>query len=148
MYETIIKEKIRHSPNGTECTFVKISDKIGAKVYKEYSSDEVRKIYKEQEYAATKGLGPDVHGLFSVKVNGKVLFGYLTEIVKVFPCKNSHGELVETRNPTKQENNELDQLICELDQAAINRGVIEDLHFCNIGWKNGKMICVDFGYLE
>lgn len=146
--QKIIKEKIDSSLRGTECFFIKVSDKIGAKIFFHYSEDEVKRIYKEHEYAAQHNLAPDIYDFISVEHLGKILYGYLTEIVKVFPGKQTSEGIMDGRKATKQEEDELDKLICELDSININPGVTEDLHFCNIGWKNRKMICIDFGYLK
>jgi len=95
------------------------------------------KIYQNAKLAAQEGLGPEVYGRDSN--------GYFTEIVKTFNCHMDHPDC---------------SMICEecvLGYTADEReylafslqelfGIeIEDLHSGNIGRKDGKLICIDFG---
>ena len=158
--ENKIKEKSKGSPSGTECVFIKINDKWAIKLYN--TRQERDSCYYWQKLAAENILGPDVGGKFDLedcnirysrfdcinKENNIPEYGYITEIVEVIADQSDYDDWDDWRNDvyrvedTEKYQDEIENL-CEK---------LEDIGFCtrdlfggNVGYKNGKMICIDFG---
>jgi hypothetical protein len=137
--ESSVNEKIQGSPSGICCVFVPITDKIGAKTYK--NEEDRDGCYDRQNQAAAVDLGPETYGKFEMVAEseyssfsrshkiGDKLYGYLTEIVET----NSSYCRVEA-----------EKLVREL-RDKINFDFY-DIGYNNVGRKNGKLVCIDFGY--
>lgn len=157
---TLVKERFSQSPNGTECVFVKINDKWAIKLYDSKSNRD--SCYKWQKKAAKYGLGPDVGGIIDLPDEGFrasekyhedyedyiPLYGYITEIVDVVADQDDYDNDADWRNALFRAKSdeycyEFDRLCEELDEIGFS---CEDLFSGNVGYKNGKMICIDFGY--
>lgn len=140
----MIAERFSKSPSGCECTFVKLDNSFAAKVYT--NKEECEKAYKQQLLAASHDLGPNAFCLMSIDCQGHELHFYLTEIVEVIGIiDKGPGYLVSERWLTSSEKLELKELQVKLSQIGIAKTTILDLYELNIGWKNGKMVAIDFG---
>lgn len=130
--------KVQDSNSGCECFFIKYED-VGIKLY--YDEEFARRIAGRQQKASEHNLGPnvlsgvieyhiseDLLDLIPFGMRQPVLYGYETEIVEV-------------RKDTKKEDIKkfrqrfVEMLGCEL----------YDCGCYNVGWKNGELVCVDFG---
>lgn len=144
-----VESKFQNSKPGLYCHFVPLNEKIGIKLYPEKKWRDIA--YKNQKNAAKLGLGPNVYTTKSLFVDGKYYFGYLTEIVELYDKKFyrngeenheylSSNEFVDVKDkyPGKYKNLENHLKKLGMDDIA------EDLHNGNLGWKNGKLICIDF----
>ncbi len=157
-----VQEKIYQSPRGAYSIFVKLSDKVGLKLFMdEKDRDDA---YDRQFHAAASELGPEVYG----KVDGvpvryeindfedfyysrhwdgtdeddfegfELLYewGYLTELVEV--CSYSDDDYSY-------------KLFCDgfrqlkKDIADVIGFDFWDIKADNCGVKNGKLVCIDFG---
>lgn len=162
--EKKIKEKRKSSPGGTECIFIKINDKWAIKLYR--TRQERDSCYYWQKLAAENDLGPDVGGKFDLEDCGNIRYtrfdspntedyipeyGYITEIVEVIADQQDYDNWEDWRNKvrviedTEEYQDEYDVLCEKLEKIGFS---IIDLFGGNIGYKNGKMICIDFGYQE
>lgn len=161
--EKKIKEKSKGSPGGIECVFIKINDKWAIKLY---SSRELRdSCYYWQKLAAENDLGPDVGEKFDLKdcdirytqfdyPNDEDYipeYGYITEIVEViadqsdYDCWEDWREDIRRVEDTKEYQDEFEFLCSKLEKIDFQTS---DLFGGNIGYKNGKMICIDFGFQD
>jgi hypothetical protein len=155
----LIKSKVSSaidgSPNGRHCHFVKITDKIGAKLYR--TKDARDFCYDNQVKAAKHDLGPEVYGKFEFVteeelINGpkrlkanSVVYGYLSEVVEVAVCNRLKGEEWLQRDNWFNANYgyaAVDELISELDDIGFE---FADDNLFNMGIKDGRLICIDFG---
>jgi len=144
-------------PRGGRCCFIPIDDKWAVKVYKEaYQRD---KAFSNQRKAAVYGLGPEVGPYFNVIVVGTHYYCYVTEIVEtVYPgCyyhdwndyvhsqqgKDSWSDFDDTASQLNDDLcDEANDLYSELyEKIGFEFG---DSFSGNWGWKNGKLICIDF----
>lgn len=117
--------------SGAECVFVRLSDKLGLKLYSTRRQRDYA--YRTQKLAAKYGIGPDVkclaksEGLVHPHSGTLCKWGYITE-------------LVEIRQLSYQE---FDQLVALMEEIGLST---IDLATCaNVGIKNGKPVCIDFG---
>ena len=95
------------------------------------------KIYQAAKLAAQEGLGPEVYG----RDNN----GYFTEIVETFNCHMDHPDcsMICEECVHGYTADEREYLAFNLQELF---GIeIKDLHSGNIGRKDGKLICIDFG---
>jgi len=115
-------EILDESPKGRHCAFVDLGNGWGIKAYKsEYQRDYA---YGWQKVAATHELGPEVGDKF----DAGNFYCYITEVVEV--ARGSAGS-----ERSALANN------LELKTGIYN----SDLLDFNCGWKNGKLVCIDFG---
>lgn len=136
-----ILRQIEGSPNGIASVYVRLDKKWGLKLfYDEHSRDYA---YNLQNEAANLELGPKVGEKIDMSVDCERPFGYITEHVKVLPhylpTDDSYDRIWANKNFLAQRK--------KLKNALENRfGIIfSDLHMYNMGWKNGKCVCIDFG---
>jgi len=138
--EQIVKQ-IEGSPRGVSSVYVRLDGGWGLKLF--YDEDDRNFAYNLQSQAAKYGLGPEVGEKIDLSVDCVRPYGYVTEHVRVLPHKlptdNSYSMI--NRNYNFQENR-LKLLVSLNDIFGADFG---DLHPFNIGWKNGKYICIDFG---
>jgi hypothetical protein len=139
LIQSKVPEKIHGSPSGVCCIFVPITDEIGAKTYQNKKDRDG--CYNRQKVAAKYGLGPDVYGKFTLVANesveyyegvlevGENIYGYLTEIVKIDPDSYDY-DIAESLQ---------EELLTKISFNFYDVGPN------NVGYKNGKMVCVDFG---
>jgi hypothetical protein len=146
MLSVIAKENIRAefstATRGTEARVFYVDGKIA----KLYSCPRNRLMSSEaQERAAKYGLGPDVYGNFDITINNKEYYGYLSEIVEVLEPELAYdGQIMGCFGEINDE--ELSKLVRKLRKIGISECVTSDLHESNVGWKNGRMVCIDFGH--
>lgn len=133
--ENIISSSPRK--NGAFNLFFKLNDKIGIKLSNNKAQRDDN--YYRQENAAKFGLGPDVYGMIdNVNYEGKTYWGYFTEIVDILEDYNNiFFKLM--RHTFKEDKADL---IADL-QSKIGF-IFTDSHYGNIGFKNGKFVCIDF----
>lgn len=139
LIKSTVNKAISYSPSGVACIFVPITNQIGAKTYKTKAKRD--DCYGRQKKAAKIGLGPEVYGKFTIKAQEKIIhedyeyrpgdkiYGYLTEIVKIDNNWVNDTQMRKLRN-------ELRAIDFDFYDYGSN----------NVGFKNGKLVCVDFGY--
>jgi hypothetical protein len=140
-----IVESFQDAIKGTEGRVIILDDKV----IKLYSCP--RKCFmthEQQELAAKFGLGPDVYSRpEAIKIQGREYFYYVSEKVEVVePELDGYNQVYavdwdEERNYAKA----MGDLITSLRRIGIHELTIADLTILNIGWKNGSMVCIDFG---
>lgn len=136
-----IVEKIEGSPRGIASVYIRLDDKWGLKLF--WYEDDRDFAYNLQSQAADCGLAPEVGEKVDLSIDCQRPYGYTTEHVKVLPHNLPSDETycLINRNRNFKENirNLSDSLY---DNLNIHFG---DLHLFNVGWKNGKYVCIDFG---
>lgn len=136
--ESIISSSPRK--NGTFNLFFKLNDKIGIKL----SNNKAQRNnnYYRQENAAKFGLGPDVYGMIdNVNYEGENYWGYFTEIVDTLEDFNNIPDIFwNLMHHTFKEDRA--DLIADLQSKT--GFIFNDSHYANIGFKNGKFVCIDF----
>jgi hypothetical protein len=146
MLSVIDKENIRAefstATRGTEARVFY----VGGKIAKLYACPRNRLMASEsQELAAKHGLAPDVYGNFDITINNKEYYGYLSEIVEVLEPELTHnGQIMGCHGEIDYA--ELSKLKRKLNKIGISACVISDLYENNVGWKDGRMVCIDFGH--
>lgn len=124
------------SERGSFKVFVKLNNKLGLKIAQ---TERVRDHnYDKQELASLVDLGPKVYGKFEITVNHQnediTLYGYYTEVVEVFECDDDFYK--------KFEREDLSSL---RDDLKMRTGFHNyDVRWCNVGLKDGKLVCIDF----
>lgn len=155
--ESTIKSKIYGSPNGICAVFIPINEKWAIKLFRnEGQRDEVK---ETQEAFARCGYGPEVGEDIDLPQRiGKYQYGYFTEIVETcvpgINTDNHTDEEHEARLDAWEkfereygdEFTEGTKVYDDLREAYDMVGMeLSDMHSANIGWKNGKIIPIDFG---
>jgi hypothetical protein len=135
--ESIISSSPRK--NGSFNLFFKLNEKIGLKLSNNPEQRDVN--FSNQEKASKYNLGPEVYGkIDEVNYEGKIYWGYFTEIVWVIPNYCSLGRdkyflQYAITDSVRELRNKLRDL-CDY--------CFGDSHLGNLGVKNGKLICIDF----
>jgi len=131
-------EVTRNALSGISCAFVPINKKWAVKMYwDEETRDET---YERQAGAAAHGVAPSVGACFDLPESDcpeDYRYGYITEIVE---CGS---EVFNAIYGTEEYWAIWTEITDDLE-AAIN-WKFEDFGFGNVGRKNGKWMCVDFG---
>ncbi len=155
-----VKEGVTHGSKGRHCCFVKITDTIGAKLYGSESQRD--NCYENQSNAAEYDLGPDVYGTFefvskeSIKARdneiikvGDNVYGYLTELVEVgvdpaedWDDDDEWREREDWFNKNYEDDGQVQELRDKLREIGFD---FNDYTNFNVGIKNGRLICIDFG---
>jgi hypothetical protein len=136
-----LSEVIAESPrkNGSFNLFFKLSDKIGLKLCPSRRRRDEN--YSWQNEAFRAGLGPETYGIIdNVTYEGARWYGYFTEIAEVIEgyVKKSSDEKNDIR---KKYNSGVKKLKEELKRIDFPGS---DFHPGNIGWIDGRMVCIDF----
>jgi hypothetical protein len=126
------------SDSGSFKVFVKLNNRLGIKIAQTESVRDHN--YDKQELASLVDLGPKVYGKFEITVNHKnediTLYGYYTEVVEVFECDDDFYKRFERED-----------LINLRDDLEMRTGFHNyDVRWCNVGIKNGKLVCIDFDH--
>lgn len=131
---------------GTECKFIRINNRKAVKVFTNYTKTQVQNIYENQAKAYYYGIGPKVYEVACVKIGNMNYWGYITEIVKTMPKNISENNTVYVlKELTNKQCKELKNLKSKMQKLGFNKIILKDLHSANIGFRKGKMICIDFG---
>ena len=136
-----VNQIISSSPrkNGCYNLFFKINDKIGIKLTTTRSHRD--RLYERQTECAKLGLGPETYGTIDrVKYDREEYWGYFTEIVEVFDENVNDISYEEYDEWFSLLRNDVRALKADLSSVFC----FSDLHLGNIGFKNGKMVCIDF----
>lgn len=155
--QTTIRTKLKGSPNGISAAFIPINEKWAIKLFKSQSQrDEVK---ETQAIFANCGYGPEVGEDINLpeKID-KYKFGYFTEIVKTcvpginrdYHTDEEHEERMDAWAEFEEEyGSECDEgteVFNALRDAFDATGMeLTDMHAGNLGWKDGKIIPIDFG---
>ncbi len=145
--EQIIQQKIFGSPKGMMACFIKLDKKWAIKLFKyEDIRDET---YQNQKIAAEHGLGPDVGETIDFSEDMKYRYGYITEIVEtVVPHEDINNDLMDSvmwNDAIKNIELFEEQKILRDKLGDLFHCYMTDLHPANLGYKNGQLICIDFG---
>jgi hypothetical protein len=173
--ETLTKNYSRKhlSPSGVQCSFFKIDNKWGVKVYrKESKRDEC---FDCQGECAEYGYGPRVGEKFDMNMGDETLYCYVTEIAEclipqewfeiVNSCRDYAKKYIDTEHWDEELyysliedgdaifdpiDDEWDERICELcSDISENVGwAMTDRHAGNFGLLDGKLVCIDFGLYD
>ena len=165
IFEAIESSKERSS--GCKQVFVKLTDNWGVKIFSEDEhgewAEELRdETYELQRRAAAIGCGPDVGDKVDLPTGD---FGYVTEVVQLFnpylaenafstpwisggKIENGWQEGSPITNRHYDEFYQKKFFMDEIEELQDNLENIDfdftDTHGGNMGWKNGKLICIDF----
>jgi hypothetical protein len=156
--EKTVEQMHTRSPSGTECTFVKLNKKWGIKLYWD---ERVRDSnYEWQKKCEVIGLAPETGDIINFQDNEDYdnlpmedkypLFGYITEVVETFADYTEYQSAMDWRSAIyartdhneeyKEQYDEMCKKLCTINFDT------SDLWWGNVGFKNGKMICIDFGW--
>jgi hypothetical protein len=146
------------SSSGCRQVFIKLTDNWAIKIFKEeehgeYAEEMRDETYEKQETAASFSLGPDVGDKIDL---GDGDFGYITEIVPLFNhYLSSNGFTQPWINGAKNVYmDDYDDFLRWVHQYEIRELIdllrdladyyFSDHHGGNMGWKDGKLVCIDF----
>jgi hypothetical protein len=119
--------------HGVECYYLKLDEVWGVKVYED--EDKRDECYELQEKAAEHGLGPEVGEWFDLP-NYK--YCYVTETVEIL--FHAFNEDYIKRQAFYRQN--INDLLDGLEDIGF---VFKDNHHKNLGIKDGRLVCIDFG---
>lgn len=141
-----IDNKIYGSPRGISCIFVPLDSKWAIKLFT-YNSER-DETYKRQKLAAKHNLGPKVGDTVDLPISSIYRYGYVTEIITPLTTMSSYDSNISDEKIEEWERledeyyNAIMQICDDLQEIGISFG---DCHAGNVGWKNGKLMCLDFG---
>jgi hypothetical protein len=138
----VVGQKIYGSPHGVKAVFVTLNEGWGIKMFR--NRDDRDKIYNRQKIAASHGLGPITGGKVDLH-DGEYQFGYVTEKLEtlITPYMGNSDINWEEYDEAEEEYEDiLEEMREELDEIGIG---FRDNHCGNVGWKDGRLICIDFG---
>jgi hypothetical protein len=144
--EKIIQQKIWGSPRGIKSCFIKLDKKWGIKLF--WDKDDRDQCYTNQGIAAEHGLGPDVGDTVDFSEGMDYPYGYITEVVQTIVPHNEVNNGICSSVFTKAQNSSrLTEKQLELKEKLddLFGCYFTDLHPANLGYKNGQLICIDFG---
>ena len=136
----ITSEVLRKSPGGASCIFVKLDDERGLKLY-DSRRDAVESRWR-QRMATRRGLAPKVFGKAELTIDGRQYFGYISEVADVVPFVDGRLSLPFAAQEIIEESTDFQVLLDNLREIGLGG----DLATRNIGWINGKMVCIDFSF--
>jgi len=149
------------SLSGCSQQFIKLTDNWGVKIFtEEEHGDNAEKIrndtYETQKDAASIGCGPDVGDSIDLPDGD---YAYITEIVPVFNPYVSGNQFWDNWVNGGEDdfgpinNRDFDNFLMSVHEYEINELIDDlkeidfyftDIHGGNMGWKNGRLICIDF----
>jgi len=139
-------QKMSCSPSGIACTFVKLSDKWGLKLWTNKLRRDIA--YHYQSEAATYGAGPEI-GRKVDNIPG--MYGYITQVADWVVQEEFPWQFFETHDKPWDawddfmgllEEEGYDELRWDLIKIGFD---VADLHIGNVGFIDGNMVCIDFG---
>lgn len=136
----ITLEVLEQSPGGASCTFVKLDDYRGLKLYRDRR--EAVECRWRQRQAAQAGLAPKVFGKAELTIGGRQYYGYISEVADVVPFINRRLSLPFAGQQIIEESTEFQVLFDNLREIGLGG----DLAARNIGWIREKMVCIDFSW--
>jgi hypothetical protein len=141
-YEQLVEEKLKLSPTGNSCVFIKINRKLALKVYR---CKKIRDAtFQRQKECFAVGLAPEVGQCVDL---GNGYYAYTTEVIKVI-CKLGKSF---SRN---QKKNHALMPKYRVRMAEVKDRLHEETDFYftdsewifNWGTKDGQLMPLDFGY--
>jgi hypothetical protein len=143
--QAILDGPYKTSPSGCDCTFVKLDDKWGLKIYRCQETRDVA--YENQSNCADIGLGPEVgESIDFLEANR---YAYVTEIIE--PVGPSEDEYNDDRNSHRKKRNQWEYETRIERDAIVNMisdetgWFFHDSHYFNWGTKDGQLMPLDFG---
>lgn len=140
-----IQEKIKGSPNGCTCSFIKLSNEWGLKVYQEQAERDIQ--HTRQTAIAKHGLAPQTGEKFDI---GGQFFAFVTQVAipLLDGCRYGSPEydVWEEEFDKLDTDKTIDRMAEELTSKLRKLGFpFYDNHICNIGMLNKMLVCIDFG---
>jgi len=137
-----------NNPSGISCFFVRFNHEWGIKVY--YQEDKRDDSYNRQAEAAEYGLGPAVGDVFDVPIGSSTYWCYVTQIadLPVSPYEyirngDEDGYWDALDEWAEDYYDDIAFLAVALYEKIAWR--FEDTHAGNVGFINGRLVCIDFG---
>lgn len=136
--------------SGLYCNFLPVCDSWGLKIYTQKSKRD--QCYDWQLKASEFDLGPDVGGKFSFPVEftdglgreiKETCYCYITERVDPLWDSKRDDQDWDLNEDLCSQYSDLIEEVCD-DLLEIGFYMNDD-HAGNFGWKNGKLVCIDFG---
>lgn len=147
--EDILAGPFRSSPSGCDCTFIKLDDKWGLKLYKdEYTRDEA---YENQRSCLDIDLAPLVGE--SIDFSSAGYYGYITEIIEPVAMSendfnkvkyDADSRVFEIKREWEQRTEIERNIICKKIKEETG-WIFYDSHYFNWGTKDGQLMPLDFG---
>jgi hypothetical protein len=136
--EQKVLEQIEGSPRGIASVYVRLDKNWGLKLF--WYEEDRDYAFDLQSQAADHGLGPKVGEIVNLTVDCERPYGYITENVKVLSQSEINAYAVSKNRNFLRERKELYGDLMNFLGLSFN-----DLHIRNVGWKNGRYVCIDFG---
>lgn len=143
------KTRGRKVASGISCLFVRLSPKIGVKIF--WTAAERNYAYKAQQFASKYGLGPRVGDKLTISARDKKLFLALkdyrhkTEPTNWWNGRKAtlYGYITQVASiPQKGLTDKEHEKLCH--KLELHGFATCDMHEYNVGRINGKAVCIDF----
>jgi hypothetical protein len=142
------KEKYTPTDNyahGCWCEFMPKCDKWGIKLY--YDKEKRDENFHWQSLAAEHGLGPEVGVKFEFYKGGSILYCYVTEKVEpLWDSRRDNDDWDLNMELNRKYRNEVNFLQVDLLNKIGFK--FNDRHVGNVAFKDGNLICIDFGVCD
>lgn len=140
--EALIRKRFKNRISGQAGIFIDLG-KYGAKLYK--TQWMAMTAFESQRKAFENDLGPQAFCRIDLVINFVMYYGYITEKVEVLE-PNTMSNVLGSEDWDEYEyeyRNDIDELYDKMIKVGLWRAC-QDLHPGNIGFKDGKVLCVDF----
>lgn len=141
--EKLIRKNFKKAFSGTAGIFIDLGP-YGVKLYN--TQWVAMAAFEKQRKAFKNHIGPEPYYMVTVTINSVEYYGYLTEIVEVLEPDtmsrtNVNGNAWDEY--WSEYRSDINRLISQLEKIGLY-AVADDMHPGNIGFKDGKVLCVDF----
>lgn len=131
--------------HGCQCDFIPKCEKWGIKVYQDKGKRDEN--FHWQSLAAEHGLGPEVGVKFEFKRGPAMIYCYVTEKVEpLWDSKRDDDDWYLNMALNTKYRNEMNFLHADLLEKIGFK--FDDRHSGNVAFKDGNLICIDFGVCD
>jgi hypothetical protein len=141
--KALIRKKFKDGISGTSGMFINLGE-YGVKLYDTQWT--AMAAFERQRKAFANNIGPEPYYRIDIQIDNVKYYGYLTEVVEVLPPDTmARTELgSECWDDYRREYaNDIRRVKYQLKKIGLYI-IAYDMHPGNLGFKDGKVLCVDF----
>jgi hypothetical protein len=125
--------KRTYSGFGIDCKYFEYTKKWGIKLY--HNKHKRDKTFFLQSYGYRYKIAPKCFKRFTVKLGSVKWYGYFTQKTRVLSSHRSESFFYKI-------NSQLSKIYKRIKWKQW------DIHYTNVGYLNGKLVCIDFGHFK